>query len=205
MASAAAAALTLRTGVLACRWMEPIADAELVRRISSGEDAAAAESELCRRFAPRVFLYGLKHLRDEDLARDLVQTVLLSVLVAARAGRIVDPSRADRYMLGASRNLAARMRDREARSAGDEALADLPAPLPDDGVADPIELGALFRCLGRLEERARHIVMLSFQQRKPTDEVAARLALTPGNVRVIRHRAIAALRRCLDAASEALT
>jgi len=75
-------------------------------------------------------------------------------------------------------------------------------PLPDDGAADPIELGALFRCLGRLEERARQVVTLSFQQRKPTDEVAARLALTPGNVRVIRHRAIAALRRCLDAAEE---
>ena len=29
----------------------------------------AAESELYRRFAPRVRLYGLRHLRDEDAAR----------------------------------------------------------------------------------------------------------------------------------------
>src|SRR5688572_5444185 len=69
-------------------------DAELVRRImAGGGDARAAEAELCRRFAPRVRLYGLRHLRSEDRARDLVQSVLLAVLEAVRAGRVEDPDR----------------------------------------------------------------------------------------------------------------
>src|SRR6187551_1021000 len=75
-------------------------DGELVRAIAArAEDAPAAEAELCRRFAPRIRLYGLRHLRDEDRAADLVQAVLLAVLQAARAGRIADADRVDRFML----------------------------------------------------------------------------------------------------------
>src|SRR6187551_3775066 len=106
-------------------------DAQLARRAATGSDRAA-EAELCRRFGPRIRLYGLRHLRDEDRARDLVQTVLLAVLQAARAGRITDPERVDRFMLGTCRNVALRMRDAERRSDGDEALAAVAAP--DDGL-----------------------------------------------------------------------
>src|SRR6478672_7029961 len=95
-------------------WYVPLpmqaADGELVHLIAAGaDDAPAAEAELCRRFAPRIRLYGLRHLRDEDRAADLVQAVLLAVLQAARAGRIADPERVDRFMLGTSRNVSRRM------------------------------------------------------------------------------------------------
>ena len=45
-------------------------DATLARRIASAAPAtdAAAEAELCRRLAPRIRLYGLKHLRNEAAA-----------------------------------------------------------------------------------------------------------------------------------------
>jgi CO/xanthine dehydrogenase FAD-binding subunit len=48
-------------------------DGDLARAVAArvpGE-AESAEAELYRRFAPRVRLYGLRHLRDEDEARDL--------------------------------------------------------------------------------------------------------------------------------------
>jgi hypothetical protein len=49
-------------------------DGDLARAIAARTGAAdAAETELYRRFAPRVRLYGLRHLRDEDAARDLMQ------------------------------------------------------------------------------------------------------------------------------------
>jgi len=41
--------------------------------------------------------------------------------------------------------------------------------------------------------------MLSFMEECASDDIAARLAISTANVRVVRHRAIAALRRCLDA------
>ena len=44
-----------------------MSDAELARQIGSGV-GATAEGELIRRMAPRIRLYGLRHLRDEHAA-----------------------------------------------------------------------------------------------------------------------------------------
>jgi RNA polymerase sigma-70 factor (ECF subfamily) len=176
-------------------------DGELVHRHrGGGRRRPAAEAELCRRFAPRIRLYGLRHLRDEDRAADLVQAVLLAVLSAARAGRIADPERVDRFMLGTSRNVAQRMRETDRRTTGDAGLAEIAAPALDH---ERVDAGALARCMGGLDDRGRQVIMMSFNEERPSDEIAALLALSPGNVRVLRHRAIAALRRCLDAPEEA--
>jgi RNA polymerase sigma-70 factor (ECF subfamily) len=176
-------------------------DGQLVRVIAAKDAAAAAaEAELCRRFAPRIRLYGLRHLRDEDRAADLVQAVLLAVLQAARAGRIDDPERVDRFMLGTSRNVAQRMRETDRRTDGDAALENLPAPGQSD---ERVDAAALARCVAALDDRSRQVVMLSFNEERPSEEIAALLAISTANVRVVRHRAIAALRRCLDARKEA--
>jgi len=172
-------------------------DGELVRAIAArAPDAPDAETELCRRFAPRIRLYGLRHLHDEDRARDLVQAVLLAVLQAARAGRIADPDHVDRFMLGTSRNVAQRMRETDARTTRDDAaLARIAAPLEEH---ERVDATALARCFGALDERGRQVVKLSFIDECASDDIAARLAMSTANVRVLRHRAIAALRRCLD-------
>jgi RNA polymerase sigma-70 factor (ECF subfamily) len=170
-----------------------LCDADLVRHIADGE--RGAEAELYRRFAPRARLYGLRHLRDAERARDLMQMVMLAVLVAARAGRVNDPARIDRFVLGTCRNVAGRMRQNEARSQDAAVLADFTSP-----DYEHVDLGSLIRCLGKLDERARLVVGLTFHEGQSADEVAASLGTTAGNVRVLRHRAVAALRRCLDGA-----
>jgi RNA polymerase sigma-70 factor, ECF subfamily len=176
--------------------MLALGDGELVRRIASGSGVTAAEAELCRRFAARVRLYGLRHLRDDERARDLVQTVLLSVLQAVRSGRVDDPDRIDRFVLGTCRNIASRVRQTEARAQPTEhEELDMIAAAPPP---ETIGTGALVRCLAGLDERARRVVYLSFRDERTADEIATTLETTPGNVRVLRHRAVAALRRCLD-------
>lgn len=176
--------------------MDDAADAELVACIAGGgERAGAAEDTLCRRYAVRIRLYGLKHLRAEEAARDLVQTVLLGVLEAARAGRIDEPSRLDRFVLGTCRNAASRARQQTARTplASDEALAALAiAPV------EPLDLGRVYTCLGSLDSRARLVLMMSYLEERSAEEIGERLSLRAGNVRVARHRALAALRRCVD-------
>jgi RNA polymerase sigma-70 factor (ECF subfamily) len=178
-------------------------DGELIRVIAErGREAKTAEAELCRRFGPRIRLYGLRHLRDEERARDLVQAVLVAVLVAAREGRIDDRAHVERFMLGTCRNVALRMKRREARIDGPEALETLVADELANAPRDEVGLGALWRCLARLDERSRRVVTLSFRQEKPAEEIAQALETTAGNVRVVRHRAIASLRRCLDGQKE---
>lgn len=57
----------------------------------------------------------------------------------------------------------------------------------------------LSSCLGRLAERERSVLILSFFADKPAGEVARELGLTPVNARVIRHRALLRLRECMNA------
>ena len=67
-------------------------DAELVRQIGSGTDRQA-EAELFRRMAPRMRLYGLRHMRGEHAAEDLMQQVLITTVEALRAGRLREPEK----------------------------------------------------------------------------------------------------------------
>src|SRR4029453_15607111 len=80
-------------------------DAELARRISAAAPRRddAAEAELCRRFAPRIRFYGLRHLRSEAAAADLVQDVLLLTLQKLRAGVVREPERLALFILGTCR------------------------------------------------------------------------------------------------------
>jgi len=173
-----------------------VPDGELVRRIVAEDRAREAEAELCRRFGPRVRLYGLRHLRNEDGAADLVQGVLLAVLEAARAGRIEDPDHIDRFVLGTCRNVALRVREREGRTrpleAADLDVAEL-AP-----TFERIDVGALMDCMTKLDGRSRTVLVLSFQAESGADDIAKHLDTSAGNVRVLRHRALAQLRQCLD-------
>ena len=84
-------------------------------RARRGAGCRAAESELYRRFAPRVRWYGLRHLRDEDAARDLVQQVMLLVIEKLRAGLVRDADQIASFILGVSRTIAIDVKRRERR------------------------------------------------------------------------------------------
>ena len=173
-------------------------DATLARAIAgAGTDIdAAAEAEFCRRFAPRVRLYGLRHLRDRHAAADLVQQVLMMTLERLRAGKLRDPERLASFVLGTCRMVIMDQRRGAARRG---------ALLETYGVAEeafePEEPRAFDReklvaCLAALSERERSVVIASFFE----EESAKELNLTAGNVRVIRHRALGKLRVCMEGA-----
>jgi RNA polymerase sigma-70 factor, ECF subfamily len=176
-------------------------DGVLARRIAEARAMpdSAAEAELYRRFAPRVRLFGLRHLRDPQAAADLVQEVLLMTLERLRAGEVREPERIASFVLGSCRMTVLEMRRgprrREAllETWGDaEEAFEAPEPLS----LDPDRLTG---CLGALSERERSVVVHSFFADKSADEVGAELAISGGNVRVIRHRALARLRECMGA------
>src|SRR4051794_17663712 len=83
-------------------------DGDLARAIAAHApgSAGAAESELYRRLAPRVRLYGLRHLRHEDAARDLVQQVMLLTIEKLRSGSVRDFDQIATFVLGVSRSMA---------------------------------------------------------------------------------------------------
>lgn len=168
-------------------------DGELARRVALGD--RPAEDALCRRFRPRVRLYGLRHLRDEAAAADLAQDVLLTVVASLRAGALRDPDQLASFILSTCRQLAGgAVRTRRRREA---LLAAEPAPEAGAPPAEPLPRERLVRCLDVLATRERSIVLATFYAEQPAEEIAREQGLSAGNVRVLRHRALRRLRTCL--------
>jgi RNA polymerase sigma-70 factor (ECF subfamily) len=74
--------------------------------------------------------------------------------------------------------------------------AELPELAEDSHEA--LDVDRLGHCLERLAERERSVLVMSFYDDRPADEVGAALGISPGNVRVIRHRGIDRLRLCIE-------
>jgi len=197
--------------LLSCRPVRPYApgvhrsismleEIELAQRIvaAGAHRDAEAEAELCRRFAPRIRLYGLRHLRSEAAAADLVQDVLMMTLEKLRAGAVRELDKLASFILGTSRQTVV-----DARRGGQrrERILETFAPtLPqfDEDSAVPLDSARLEHCLERLPERERSVLVMTFYDDRPADEVGAALGLKAGNVRVIRHRGIERLRLCVE-------
>ncbi len=72
-----------------------------------------------------------------------------------------------------------------------------------DAAPEPLDTTRLQQCLAALPERERSVLVMTFYDERPADQVAAELGLTSGNVRVIRHRGLEHLRACMQAAEGA--
>jgi RNA polymerase sigma-70 factor (ECF subfamily) len=180
-------------------------DIALARRIiaaAPGRDSVA-EEQFCRRFAPRIRLFGLKRLRDEAAAADLTQDVLILVLDKLRAGEVRGPDQIASFVFG-----AARQRVIDARRTGgrralllDTFVADLEPS--GESAEHTFDTDRLKHCLQLLAERERAVLVMTFYDDCPADELGTRLGLSPGNVRVIRHRGIERLRHCVQGGEDA--
>lgn len=196
-AAATVARVTYSDGVLSAGQ----ADGDLARAVAARApgEAAAAEAELYRRFAPRARLFGLKHLRDRAAADDLAQQVMLVVIERLRAGDVRNPDQVGSFVLGTCRMITAGLRRTERRR---QDLHRRFVGPPDAAVAaadvPPAETDRLGRCLSAIRERERTILLLTFYAEKSAAEIGRALGMTSGAVRVGRHRALASMRQCLE-------
>jgi RNA polymerase sigma-70 factor (ECF subfamily) len=178
---------------------DPDVESELARRIVAGD--RAAEGELCRRLLPRIRAWGLKHTRDEAVALDLGQQVLIVVLEALRAGRVEEVDRVGAFVFGTCKRTLRGWRHTDRRRA---TLLETFGP-GLAGVAEMRETAMdrrrLATCFDRLAPRARALLALAFFGECSGDEIAGQLHTTVGNVRVLRHRALEQLYACMESAS----
>ncbi|MBZ5601951.1 MAG: sigma-70 family RNA polymerase sigma factor [Acidobacteriia bacterium] len=175
-------------------------DAVLVSRIGSGSDAEA-EAELVRRMAPRIRLYGLRHLRNEHAAEDLMQQVLITTLESLRAGRLREVDKLASFVLGTCRMTVLDLRRNAQRKERllEQFGADLLAPVPPSMPC--LDRQQLARCVQALKERERAVVVMTYYDEQTGADVAGFLGVSEANVRVIRHRAIHQLRHCMGVAA----
>jgi RNA polymerase sigma-70 factor (ECF subfamily) len=173
-------------------------DAELAWQIAeAGEFSAAAEGALFRRYAPRIALYGRKHLGSGGEADDLAQQVMLRVLEAIRRGRVGDTNRLASFIFGTCRHVSWDMRrsdQRQRKIAREAALVSFDVAAPEVSGSDVVRL---FDCMSQLPEREASVLRMSFLEDRESDEIGQRLGLSSGNVRVIRCRALAKVADCM--------
>jgi RNA polymerase sigma-70 factor (ECF subfamily) len=173
-------------------------DGELARAIAAAPAGAAEveESELYRRFAPRVRLYGLKHLRDEAAADDLAQQVLLVTIERLRAAEVRNPDEIGSFIFGTSRMLAGSTKRKTRRRDSLAAQFQSSALYVEEFVAS-VDIEVVERCLHALAERDRRVLVLTFYAEKASSEIAEELGVTGTVVRVARHRALERMRDCV--------
>jgi RNA polymerase sigma factor (sigma-70 family) len=176
-----------------------LADAELVSRARSGQDAPYAE--LFRRHHPAATALA-RTLTDRAAADDVVAEAFEKLLMRIRAGG--GPQSAFRpYLLQTVRTVAvdASRRTRRLVVADDpEAVAD-PDAEPDDSLFDRVyERTTLARAFGALPDRWQTFLWLSFVEGADRGEIATILGINVGGVSALGYRAREGLRRAyLDA------
>jgi RNA polymerase sigma factor (sigma-70 family) len=157
-----------------------------------------AETTLCRRFAPAVRTFARRRLRTVDAVDEFAQDVFLRFVEALRAGQVADPERIGGFILGICRNLAReRARNAERRAQLWEQFGSALAALADEPTAAGYQVAQLEDCLSQMTHRSREVIRFAFIDGEPAAAIASRLEMSEGNVRVVRHRAIEALRDCM--------
>lgn len=175
-------------------------DAELARHIQERTPAGAeAEAELCQRFVPRVRSYGLRHLADADAAGELVQRVLMVVIEKLRARQVRELENIASFVLGTAHHVAREMRRADARTQPITlAQESWHEPWHEPSAPAALDVHKVAGCMQELEQRDRTVVALTFFEDLSAPEIAIAVGISAGNVRVMRHRALSALRACFE-------
>lgn len=174
--------------------LNELRDQDLLLKIA-GEDPAQAESavaELIMRHRRVVYGSALRacggnvHLAEEAFQ----ETFIRFVSWLARGRHALGPDLVPLLVLFAKRTALDIMRQeyRHVPTASEEEVSAIEEPSFDE---DP---ALLPRLLDVLDPRSRMIIELSFMQGLSAVEIGDKLDLTAANVRVIRHRAIQAMR-----------
>jgi RNA polymerase sigma-70 factor, ECF subfamily len=175
---------------------DPLAreEADLVAQVAAG-DTDAAMAELYRRYAGRLYRYGLQALGgDAGLAEEMVQECF--VRLWRTAGRF-DPARGSvaAYMIVIGRSVAADVRKRPS-SQPLEQLEEAQLPPQLDRV-DEILSGLIVReAVDSLSPAHQQVLMLA-EAGLPQSQIAAQLGLPLGTVKTRIFHALRALRTTL--------
>jgi RNA polymerase sigma-70 factor (ECF subfamily) len=142
-------------------------------------------------------MYGRRKLGDAAQAEDFAQHVLLTVIESIRGGKLREPDNIAGYIFGTCRLCVLEWIRGQRR---DRSIAEQMHHVSGAAV-DPaavVDRERLAHCLDELPMRDRTIVLMTFYADRDCEEIADELALSIGNVRVIRHRALTRLKECLD-------
>lgn len=176
-----------------------INDAQLMALARDGD--AEAFGELYERYAQSIYRFLSAHLNDRLDAEDLTGEVFL------RVWRTL-PSYSEQgvpilaYLFRIARNALIDHYRRTSRSGKEMSLEASPIvdhdPDPGDIAMSRMERQEVRRILDQLSEDYRNVLILRFLSELSPAETAHVMGRTEGAVRILQHRALAALRELID-------
>jgi RNA polymerase sigma-70 factor (ECF subfamily) len=168
-------------------------DTSLLARVREGD--VDAFERLYRSYFTPLWEFAYRYVRDADIAKDVVQDVLLSLW--NRRSSLTGAERIPPYLYVAVRYQAINALRRSSidRRARDVASAAQPmsAPAPDADVAQADEESAVERALARLSDNARRVLLLRWKHGLSFAEIAESLGISEGAAKVQATRARQAL------------
>lgn len=163
---------------------------------SSGEELAA-------RYWERLRLFGARRLGSVDAAEDLAQETLRHVAEALRAGRLREAAALPGFVFRTALHLCLQ----QLRSSGRESrgLARLAADAQDAEEPDPLatliaeeRCREVHRALNRLRDEDRELLHKLYFLEVSPETIARESGVTPGALRVRKHRALLRLAQLVD-------
>lgn len=178
--------------------IQPV-DIQLIKETQDGN--AEAFGQLYERYATAVFRFLFAHLSDRLDAEDLTEEVFFRVwrnlptfreqgvpfiafLFRVSRNALIDHYRRNKY---SSKNL----------SIEEKIIVDGKPETGDAAVAN-IERQEIRQAMAHLPEDYQTVLLLRFMSDLSPDETAQVMGKSPGAVRVLQHRALAAFRKILD-------
>ncbi|MGH8203782.1 MAG: sigma-70 family RNA polymerase sigma factor [Steroidobacteraceae bacterium] len=152
--------------------------------------------------SPQLLACLIRLLRDRAHAEDALQEVYLQVW--NRAGEF-RPERGSSWAwlisIARYRGIDLQRREKRLVAGGDDGLETVATE--DEPLEALMALGrrasaTLDRCMGALQERQRHCIVLAYQDGLSHAEVASRVGEPLGSVKSWIRRGLAALKRCLE-------
>jgi RNA polymerase sigma-70 factor (ECF subfamily) len=197
-----------------------VTDDELLQRLRAGDEAAFMD--LVDRYGPLMLRVALMHVSSRAVADEVVQEAWLGVLRGL--DRFEGRSSLKTWILRIVANQARTRGGRERRTVpvsaltgdDDEPAVDParfrpfddprypggwtlpPAPLPEDRLLAEETLARVREAISRLPPRQQEVILLRDVEGWEPEEVGDALGLTPGNQRVLLHRARSKVRNELE-------
>jgi RNA polymerase sigma-70 factor (ECF subfamily) len=176
-----------------------INDVQLMAIAQDGD--AEAFGELYERYAQTVYRFFSAHLNDRMDAEDLTEEVFLRVWrTLSNYNKQGVPLLA--YFFRIARNALIDFYRRTSRSGNQMSLEAQPVidnrPDPGDAALARMEHQEIRRMLDQLSEDYRNVLVLRFLSELSAGETAHVMGRSEGAVRILQHRALAALRDLID-------
>ncbi len=171
---------------------------------AGGASAEALAADLAERFWKRLCIFAVRRLRDRSAAEDIAQETLRRVLEALRHEKIDNLEALPAFVFQTARNVCLH-HGRSARRQDSALLkfrAGMRATTGDEedpliGLIDEARREQVRDALGNLADDDRDLLLMLYVDGLKSSEIARRLGIDSGTLRVRKHRALRRLAEIL--------